>query len=56
MNSFMPVHSEDSSYKPFITGLKRKPTTDMNQFTALVGTLLVLKAVEIGRASCRERV
>lgn len=39
------MDSLDSSYKPFITGIKRKPTTDMNQFTALVGTLLVLKAV-----------
>lgn len=33
----------DSAYKPFVTGIKRKPTTDMPQFTALVGTLIVLK-------------
>ena len=34
----------DSCYKPFITGIKRKPTTDLKQFSALVGTLIVLKA------------
>lgn len=39
------MDSQDSAYKPFVTGIKRKPTTDMNQFTALAGTLLVLKAV-----------
>lgn len=33
----------DSSYKPFITGIKRKPTTDIHELSALVGTLLVLK-------------
>ena len=38
------VDSLDSCYKPFVTGVKRKPTTDLNQFTALVGTLIVLKA------------
>ena len=37
------MDSQDSAYKPFITGVKRKPTTDLNQFTALVGTLIVLK-------------
>ena len=35
----------DSSYKPFVTGIKRKPTTDFKQFSALVGTLIVLKTV-----------
>ena len=39
------MDSKDSSYKPFVTGVKRKPTTDFNQFTALVGTLIVLKTV-----------
>ena len=38
------MDSLDSYYKPFITGVKRKPTTDLNQFTSLVGTLIVLKA------------
>ena len=38
------MDSLDSCYKPFVTGVKRKPTTDLNQFTALVGTLIVLKA------------
>ena len=38
------MDSQDSAYKPFVTGVKRKPTTDLNQFTALVGTLIVLKA------------
>lgn len=35
----------DSAYKPFVTGMNRKPTADMNQFTSLVGTLIVLKTV-----------
>ena len=39
------MDSQDSAYKPFVTGVKRKPTTDFNQFTALVGTLIVLKTV-----------
>ena len=39
------MDSLDSYYKPFITGVKRKPTPDLNQFTALVGTLIVLKTV-----------
>lgn len=39
------MDSQDSAYKPFITGIKRKPTADTNQFTALVGTLIVLKTV-----------
>ena len=39
------MDNQDSSYKPFVTGVKRKPTTDLNQFTALVGTLIVLKTV-----------
>lgn len=39
------MDSQDSAYKPFVTGIKRKPTADMNQFTALVGTLIVLKTV-----------
>ena len=39
------IDSQDFAYKPFVTGVKRKPTTDLNQFTALVGTLIVLKAV-----------
>ena len=39
------MDSLDSSYKPFVTGVKRKPTTDLNQFTALVGTLIVLKSI-----------
>ena len=38
------IDSQDSAYKPFVTGVKRKPTTDLNQFTALVGTLIVLKS------------
>ena len=38
------MDSQDSAYKPFVTGVKRKPTTDLNQFTALVGTLIVLKS------------
>lgn len=33
----------DSSYKPFITGVNRKPTLDLNEFTALIGTIHVLK-------------
>ena len=39
------MDSLDSSYKPFITGINRKPTADTNQFTALVGTLIVLKTM-----------
>ena len=38
------MDSQDSAYKPFVTGVKRKPTTDLKQFSALVGTLIVLKA------------
>ena len=38
------MDSLDSAYKPFVTGVKRKPTTDLKQFSALVGTLIVLKA------------
>ena len=38
------MDSLDSSYKPFVTGVKRKPTTDLKQFSALVGTLIILKA------------
>ena len=38
------MDSLDSAYKPFVTGIKRKPTTDLKQFSALVGTLIVLKA------------
>lgn len=38
------MDSQDSAYKPFITVVKRKPTTDSKQFTALVGTLIVLKS------------
>ena len=37
------MDSQDSAYKPFVTGVKRKPTTDLKQFSALVGTLIVLK-------------
>lgn len=37
------LNTLDSSYKPFITGIKRKPTTDLHELSALVGTLLVLK-------------
>lgn len=39
------MDNQDSSYKPFVTGIKRKPTADLNQFTALVGALIVLKTV-----------
>lgn len=39
------MDNQDSAYKPFVTGVKRKPTADMNQFTSLVGTLIVLKTV-----------
>ena len=38
------MDSQDSYYKPFVTGIKRKPTTDLKQFSALVGTLIVLKS------------
>lgn len=37
------LDSSDSQYKPYITNVKRKPTTDIREFTALVGTLLVFK-------------
>lgn len=33
----------DSSYKPFVTGIKRKPTTELNELSALVNTIIVLK-------------
>lgn len=33
----------DSDYKPFITNLSRIPTTDLNQFTALADTILILQ-------------
>ena len=39
------MDSLDSAYKPFVTGVKRKPTTDLKQFSALVGTLIVIKTV-----------
>lgn len=39
------MDSSDSSYKPFITGIKRKPTIDLHDFTALIGTLIILRAV-----------
>lgn len=38
------LDSSDSQYKPYITNIKRKPTTDIREFTALVGTLLIFKA------------
>lgn len=38
------LDSSDSQYKPYITNVKRKPTTDIREFTALVGTLLIFKA------------
>lgn len=37
------LDNSDSQYKPYITNIKRKPTTDIREFTALVGTLLVFK-------------
>lgn len=37
------LDSLDSSYKPFITGIKRKPSTDIHDLSALVGTLLILR-------------
>lgn len=37
------LDSSDSHYKPYITNVKRKPTTDIREFAALVGTLLVFK-------------
>ena len=37
------LDSLDSQYKPYITNIKRKPTTDIREFTALIGTLLVFK-------------
>lgn len=39
------MDSQDSAYKPFITGINRKPTANMNEFTALVGTLIILKTL-----------
>ena len=38
------LDNSDSQYKPYITNIKRKPTTDIREFTALVGTLLIFKA------------
>ena len=37
------LDNSDYQYKPYITNVKRKPTTDIREFTALVGTLLVFK-------------
>ena len=37
------LDNSDSQYKPYITNIKRKPTTDIREFTALLGTLLIFK-------------
>ena len=39
------MDTSDSLYKPFITNVKRKPTTEMNEVSALIGSIQVLKTV-----------
>lgn len=41
--SYSVLDTLDSSYKPFITGIKRKPTTELNELSALVNTVIILK-------------
>lgn len=41
--SYSVLDTLDSSYKPFVTGIKRKPTTELNELSALVNTVIVLK-------------
>lgn len=47
-NLFVPysvLDALDSSYKPFITNVPRKPTIEQNELSSLIGAILVLKTV-----------